>query len=102
MRKLSWLFAFTLCVGCSPSPTATPSSTSSPAPPDYVALIDLGGDTYHGNPGGLYGDGANTPPSGHLTEGLARANALQALDTSGKPSGGGRIVMVSIGMSNTT
>jgi Leucine-rich repeat (LRR) protein len=67
-----------------------------------IPLIDLGGDTYHGNAGGLYGDGANTPPSGHLTEGLARANALQALDTSGNPSGGGRIVMVSIGMSNTT
>src|SRR5688572_3210632 len=65
-------------------------------------LSDLGTGTYQGFTGGLYGSGLNTPPPAHLQAGLARAAAVQALDQGGAPSSSGRIVLLSIGMSNTT
>lgn len=57
---------------------------------------------YHGESGGLYGDGANEPPAA-LAKAAAKAAAqIKPLDASGKPSAQGKIVLLSIGMSNTT
>lgn len=57
---------------------------------------------YHGEAGGLYGNGSNEPPR-ELAQAAARAAArIRPLDSSGKPSDAGRIVLLSIGMSNTT
>ncbi len=75
-----------------------------PPPPPVVrtALNDLGAGNYMGFTGGLYPNGSNSVPGAHNIAGLARANAIQPLDTNGNPSPAGRIVMLSIGMSNTT
>ncbi len=66
-------------------------------------LNDLGQDLYLDRyPGGLYPDGANEPPAQHRTEGLRRALGIQPPDADGRPDPGGKIVLLSIGMSNTT
>ncbi|MGH7545171.1 MAG: hypothetical protein ACREKI_03210 [Gemmatimonadota bacterium] len=62
----------------------------------------MGTRTYLGFEGGLYPEGALAPPAGHHAEGLARAAAVRALDADGQPSDEGKIVLLSIGMSNTT
>lgn len=67
-----------------------------------VPLTELGAVTYAGQPGGLYPGGVNTMPAGHLAAGLAHAAAITPLDTLGAPSANGRIVVLSVGMSNTT
>jgi hypothetical protein len=67
-----------------------------------VPLSELGTGTYQGYPGGLYGSGQNTPPAAHLAQGLARMAAVVPRDAAGQPAAAGRIVVVSIGMSNTT
>jgi hypothetical protein len=68
-----------------------------------VPLTDMGAATYKGMfVGGLYGRGENSIPEPHLTEGLMRARGVQPLDAAGVPSGMGKYVMISVGMSNTT
>lgn len=67
-----------------------------------VPLTDLGAGQYEGHPGGLYPDGANTPPAAHLAAAVARAAAIAPLDTAGAPAAGGRVVVLSLGMSNAT
>jgi hypothetical protein len=67
-----------------------------------VPLPDLGAGTYQGAPGGLYPGGRNTPPKAHLEVGLALAKKLVPLDAEGQPAESGKIVLLSIGMSNTT
>ena len=67
-----------------------------------VPLPDLGAGMYKGEQGGLYPGGANVPPSAHLQAGLRLARQITPLDRDGKKSPDGRIVMLSIGMSNTT
>lgn len=69
---------------------ATCSQTSVAMKP----LTDLGKGTYHGYHGGLYANGKNTPPKKYLEQGLARARSVKPVD--------GKIVLLSVGMSNTT
>lgn len=59
-------------------------------------------DRYKGEDGGLYGGGKNTPPDGHAKAAEAALAKIQPLDRDGKPSADGRIVFVSISMSNAT
>ncbi|MBI4470198.1 MAG: hypothetical protein HY650_12840 [Acidobacteria bacterium] len=65
-------------------------------------LMDLGTGYYKGYQGGLYPDGSNQRPSAHEAAGLAMAMSVRPLDGQGNPSPQGRIVLLSIGMSNTT
>lgn len=65
-------------------------------------LSDLRTGTYLGFEGGLYPGGTNEPPGDHLAAGLAAAAAIRPLDLTGSPSPTGKIVLLSIGMSNTT
>lgn len=67
-----------------------------------IPLPDLGTGMYKGEQGGLYPGGVNTPPPAHLKAGLALAKEIVPLDGDGHPSSDGKIVMISIGMSNTT
>jgi len=65
-------------------------------------LPDLGTGTYEGRPGGLYPGGRNERPEAHEKAGLARAAAVVPRDADGKPAASGRIVVLSVGMSNCT
>jgi hypothetical protein len=66
-------------------------------------LTDMtGDDRYKGQDGGLYGGGKNTPPDEHLEAALQQATMIRPLDAEGRPAGDGKIVMISVGMSNTT
>jgi hypothetical protein len=57
---------------------------------------------YKGQDAGLYGGGSNVPPAKHLAAAKAATKLIQPLDAAGKPAPDGKIVLVSIGMSNTT
>lgn len=70
-------------------------------------LPDLGAGTYVDQygvswQGGLYPDGSNACPAAHLNAGLARAASVKPLDSNGMDDPvGGKIVLLSLGMSNT-
>lgn len=69
-----------------------------------VPLDDLGSGTYLGRQGGLYPGGSNTRPAAHDQAGVALAtNQVVPRDASGQPDPvSGKVVLLSIGMSNTT
>ena len=76
-----------------------------PAPRDSIGvtpLTELGTGTYKGETGGLYGDGRNEPPPQQQKAAKTAAERIQPLDTQGKPSAAGKIVLLGVGMSNTT
>src|SRR5262249_55202951 len=58
-------------------------------------------DKYKGEDGGLYGSGKNEPPEAHKAAVLAESKRITPLDERGKPSKDGKIVLMSLGMSNT-
>ncbi|HWC73842.1 MAG TPA: hypothetical protein VG454_07880 [Gemmatimonadales bacterium] len=76
--------------------------TSGPAANGRIPLSELGAGTYKSFGGGLYPAGANVEPSAHAAAGRSRAQAIVPLDTSGAPAAAGKIVLLSLGMSNTT
>ncbi|MGD9693720.1 MAG: hypothetical protein AB7G17_06295 [Phycisphaerales bacterium] len=65
-------------------------------------LNDLGTGTYLGAQGGLYPAGSNLRPGGHDAAGRAIGASMVPLDGAGNPSPQGAVVLLSIGMSNTT
>ncbi len=66
-------------------------------------LCDMGAtDRYEGEDGGLYGGGDNRPPAAHREAAAAALARIQPLDPAGKPAADGRVVLVSISMSNAT
>jgi PKD domain len=69
-----------------------------------IPLNDLGRGSYQGFTAGLYPVGSNMPPAGHAAAALAiSTDQIKPLDALGNPdSANGRIVMISIGMSNAT
>jgi len=67
-----------------------------------TALPDLGKGVYKGEQGGLYPDGKNTPPVAHLKAGRELARRIVPLDGEGREAANGKIVLISVGMSNTT
>lgn len=76
-----------------------------PSPRENTGLIpltELGKEKYKGEPGGLYGSGINEPPASHLALAKSEAAKIAPLDAAGKPDKVGKIVLLSIGMSNTT
>lgn len=65
-------------------------------------LPELGTGKYQGFEGGLYLGGKNERPKEHDDAGLALAKAVVPLGPDGKPAANGKVVMLSVGMSNTT
>jgi hypothetical protein len=65
-------------------------------------LTELGTEEYLGFKGGLYPDGTNERPAVHEKAGLELAKLIRPLDADGMSSPGGKIVLLSIGMSNTS
>jgi hypothetical protein len=70
---------------------------------DKIPLNDLGTFYWRGQQGGLYPHGLNTRPTAHANAGLKFASEIKPLDENGNPdSTNGKIVLLIIGMSNTT
>jgi len=67
-----------------------------------IPLTELVDGKYKDQSGGLYGNGANTPPASHQAAAKKELAKIQPLDANGKPSKDGKIVLISLGMSNTT
>jgi hypothetical protein len=65
-------------------------------------LTEMGNSLYEGRSGGLYPDGKNERPEAHEAAGLRLAKQVQPLDGRGKPAKDGKIVLLSVGMSNTS
>ena len=64
-----------------------------------LPLTDKGRNVYRGLPGGLY-IGGNDVPEKHLQIGLAASQEIQPLDQQGLPDASGKVVLLSVGMSN--
>jgi len=77
-----------------------------PEPTETTGLIPLTemkrDATYKGQSGGLYGRGRNIPPESHQAAAQKELAKIQPLDAEGRPSKDGKIVLISLGMSNTT
>src|SRR5205085_10086191 len=81
------------------SPTANCAGTSV----GFLPLTDMGNNIYHGYKGGLYPNAQDVPPPAYLQDGLSHAAHVQPRNSNGQPDPtNGRIVLLSIGMSNTT
>ncbi len=84
---------------------ASPPAGASTCARDSTGLIplnDLGTGFYKGLEGGLYPGGSNVGPPAHTSSGVEIANTTVPLDTLGGPGPtNGKIVLLSIGMSNT-
>lgn len=93
------LNAALLLSACSGSPADGGAAAADTA---VVPLTDLGSARYEGFAGGLYPGGINTIPAVHAAAGAARARLIRPLDPAGNPSASGRIVLLSVGMSNTS
>jgi len=68
----------------------------------FIPLHDLADGTYQGFQGGLYPGGQLVRPAQHDADGLAQSARVIPRDAFGNPDPGGAIVLLSIGLSNTT
>jgi len=74
-----------------------------PAPETMTPLSDLSAeDRYEGEEGGLYGAGRNEAPAELEAAAREALAAIRPLDAEGRPADAGKIVLVSISMSNAT
>lgn len=95
-------FVFVFFIACKKDNTQNGNVNSneitSPA-----SLTDFGSATYRGFQGGLYPNGSNQRPASHNTAGVSIAQTIKPLNVSGAvDETNGKIVWMSIGMSNTT
>ena len=70
--------------------------------PGQIALTDLGSGSYQGQQGGLYPGGSNSVPANHLAVGMSRASQVQPRNSAGAVDPAGKVVLVGIGVSNTS
>jgi len=102
VRRCTGVAVAALAVACtSPgAPDGPPGAAN--ADTVKVPLTDLGARTYRGFQGGLYPGGSNTVPAAHAALGAVAARAIQPRSATGAPDANGKIVLLSVGMSNTT
>lgn len=80
----------------------TPNDPNNPYNTKLTPLTDLGKKTYQGEQGGLYPGGRNVRPKSATQAGITIAKTIRPLNKAGKPDAEhGKIVWLSIGMSNT-
>src|SRR5262245_9608385 len=80
-----------------------PNAPPPPPPRESIGvkpLSELGTETYKGEMGGLYGEGRNEPPAQQQEAARNAAARIRPLDAQGQPSPSGRVVLLSVGMSN--
>ena len=90
------------------NPQNPPNGPQRPAPAPRASigqkpLSEMSADDrYKNEDGGLYGGGSNSPPDAHRRAAEAELARIQPLNAEGRPAADGRIVFVSISMSNAT
>jgi hypothetical protein len=77
-----------------PAVEARPAADCAVTSTGLVPVTDLGKRRYHGHLGGLYPGGLNAPSRAYLRLGLQTAKRIRPVN--------GRVVLLSVGMSNTT
>lgn len=103
--RSSVLAVFILLCVVAGSATAHPTARTADCLRTSVGLTpltDLKQGRYFGFRGGLYPGGRNSPSVRYLKKGLASARQIAPLGPDGRPARAGAIVLLSIGMSNTT
>lgn len=99
-RRFALTFVLAIALSLAPNARAADCTGTSTG---FVPLNDLGPGLYQGVPGGLYPGGMNQRPAAHDAAGRAIALGIVPLDTLGQPDPvNGRVVLISIGMSNAT
>ena len=94
------LAAVALIAACNGTPVDTTDNPG--ADTMRIPLDQSSGWTYKEFAGGLYPGGTNAPPADYLNRGIAAAEQVRPLDANGNAAPSGKIVMLSIGMSNGT
>jgi hypothetical protein len=95
--KRYWILLFSLALISAHAQNCLVTSVGLPP------LNDLGTGYWNGSQGGLYSNGSNYRTASHNAAGLNIASQIMPLDTSGNIDvANGKIVWLSIGMSNTT
>ena len=94
--------AIRLADPATPGRPADPAARTSPDTSKLKPLTDLGNSEYQGFKAGLYPDGKNERPAAHEAAGVELAKSVRPLDAEGQASDDGKIVLLSIGMSNAT
>lgn len=93
------IFAIAVCI----LPLATSNAQEPKEKTGFKPLTEMSADDrYKGEDGGLYGNGKNVPPDAHAKAAANESAKIQPLDADGKPDKNGRIVFISISMSNAT
>lgn len=84
--------------GARRGPTLTPKPTVG-----FKPLTEMtASDNYKGEDGGLYGGGKNEPPAEHAAAAKKITESIVPLGPDGKPSVDGKVVLISMSMSNAT
>ena len=93
-----------LCAFVACRASTSPPDEAGTTKPDttMVPLSDLGTGTYRGFQGGLYPNGSNAVPGAHGALGASFARNVRPRNAAGQPDAKGKIVLLSVGMSNTT
>ena len=99
MRTIrNWLMTFSLAL-----PIWAIAAAPSPQSTGLIPLDQMTAqDRYKGEDGGLYGGGKNQPPEEHQQTAGRELAQIVPRGVDGRPAEDGRIVLLSIGMSNTT
>jgi hypothetical protein len=84
--------------GVRPGVPATQQDKTGLVPLDQMTAKD----NYKGEDGGLYGKGENSPPKEQMQAARNALAKVQPLDKDGKGAADGKIVLMSVGMSNTS
>jgi hypothetical protein len=88
--------------GKGPRPGGNPPTTGKDSV-GFKPLTEMSAtDRYKGEDGGLYGGGKNEPPASHQAAAKKETAKIVPLDADGKPAKEGKIVLISISMSNAT
>lgn len=112
MKKYNYIDAFILpvfsCIffvflGCKKDKIQNNSPDNNVSFTVSKPLIDFGTGTYRGYQGGLYAGGSNIRPAAHNSAGITIAQSILPLNVAGNnDAANGKIVWMSIGMSNCT
>jgi hypothetical protein len=95
------VLAFGVSATAAPRVSHAPAADCTKTSVGLTPLTDLKGK-YKGFRGGLYPGERNAPPARYRGQGLVQAKLVKPRDAAGRRDPAGKVVLLSIGMSNTT